>query len=298
MNHISNRCAVIGAAGFIGQHIVHYLISHYGIIPETYDIHDAALPNFHQLDLSDKESVQQINLAVDYIFVFAGLTGTHIGFDRYIDFVNTNELGLLNLLDAIRHSPYKPKIIFPSTRLVYKGQDKPLQEDDANDCKTVYAANKLACEALLRAYRYSFDIPFAIFRICIPYGNLLSNNYSFGTIGFFIKQASAGKDITLYGGGKIKRTFTHMEDLCQQIIKASFLTESDGNTYNIGGETLSLYEAAITIANKYGVNVVAVPWPEKDLRIESDHTYFDDSSISKLLGPQQYKRLVDFSADI
>ena len=137
-----------------------------------------------------------------------------------------------------------------------------------------------------------------MFRICIPYGNLLSTDYSFGTVGFFIKQAKAGKDITLYGGGSIKRTFTHVEDLCYQIVEGAMKKESDGQIYNIGGETLSLRQAAEIIAAKYGTNVVAVPWPEKDLRIESDHTYFDDTKIQALLGGLTYKRLVDFSKDI
>ena len=66
----------------------------------------------------------------------------------------------------------------------------------------------------------------------------------------------------------------------------------------MGGETLSLRQAAEIIAAKLGTNVVAVPWPEKDLRIESDHTYFDDTKIQALLGGKTYKRLEDFSKNI
>lgn len=176
--------------------------------------------------------------------------------------------------------------------------DKPLKEEDEKDCKTIYAANKIACERYLKAYHDSFDISYTVFRICIPYGNLLSNDYSFGTVGFFIKQAKMGKDITLYGGGTIKRTFTHMEDLCSQVINGALNPASNGEIYNIGGETLSLHDAAKIIAKKFGVSVSAVPWPERDLRIESDHTYFDDTKIKALLGDIQYKRLEDFSRDL
>ena len=204
----------------------------------------------------------------------------------------------MNLLDVIRKSEYRPKIIFPSTRLVYKGYDKPLKEEDEKESKTIYAANKLACEGYLQAYRDSFDIPYTVFRICIPYGNLLSTDYSFGTVGFFIKQAKAGKDITLYGGGTIKRTFTHMEDLCYQIVEGTMKKESDGQIYNVGGETLSLKQAAEIVASKFGTKVVNVPWPERDLRIESDHTYFNDTKIQSLLHMKPYKRLIDFTNDL
>lgn len=291
------RCAVIGGKGFLGKHLVYYLKKK-GHQVLSYDIVESEEEGYARIDMTDANSVASMDLDVDYVFMFAGLTGTYAGFDAYEKYVAINEMALLNLLDAIRKTSFRPKVIFPSTRLVYKGVDKPLKEEDEKESKTIYAANKIACEGYLQAYRDSFDIPYTVFRICIPYGNLLSNDYSFGTVGFFIKQAKAGKDITLYGGGTIKRTFTHMEDLCYQVIEGAFGKESDGFIYNVGGETLSLKEAAEIIARKYGVKVTAVPWPERDLRIESDHTYFDDTKIQALLGGMTYKRLEDFSKDL
>ena len=289
--------AVIGAKGYIGKHVASMLKMR-EVDVRSYDVLELEEDGYQTVDMINKDSVSKIDLDVDYVFMFAGLTGTYAGFDAYEKYITINELSLLNLLDAIKKSQFRPKVIFPSTRLVYKGKDKSLKEDDEKECKTIYAANKLACEGYLRAYHDSFDIPYTIFRICIPYGNLLSSDYSFGTVGFFIKQAKAGKDITLYGGGTIKRTFTHMEDLCRQIIEGAFTPDSNGEIYNVGGETLSLRDAAEIIAKKYGVNVTAVPWPERDLRIESDHTYFDDKKIQALLGGMTYKKLEDFSKDI
>lgn len=291
------KVAVIGGKGYIGKHLAFYL-SGRGYDVKTYDVVPCAEENYLCVDMTNAESVSQIDLNVDYIFMFAGLTGTYAGFDAYEKYININEIALLNLLDAIRKSEYRPKVIFPSTRLVYKGYDKSLSEEDEKESKTIYAANKIACEGYLQAYHYSFDIPYTVFRICIPYGNMLSTDYSFGTVGFFIKQAKAGKDITLYGGGSIKRTFTHMEDLCYQIVEGAMKKGSDGQIYNVGGETLSLKQAAEIVAAKFGTNVVGVPWPEKDLRIESDHTYFDDTKIQALLGGITYKQLEDFSKDI
>lgn len=294
---MNNKVAIIGGKGYIGKHLDYYLQQR-GITSMVYDVQDLDEPNYKKIDITNPASVAEIDLNVDYIFMFAGLTGTYAGFDKYETYNAINEIGLLNLLDAIRNSEYRPKVIFPSTRLVYKGVDKALKEGDEKETKTIYAVNKIACEGLLQAYKASFDIPYAVFRICIPYGNLLSTDYSFGTVGFFIKQASAGKDITLYGGGNIKRTFTHMEDLCYQVVEGAFNPNSNGEIYNIGGETYSLREAAEIIAVKFGTNVVDVPWPERDLRIESDHTYFDDTKIRTLLNFGDYKNLKEFSKDI
>lgn len=291
------KVAIIGGKGYIGKHLDFYLQQR-NLVSMIYDVWASDEPNYKKIDITNPESVASIDLNVDYIFMFAGLTGTYAGFDKYETYNAINEIGLLNLLDSIRKSEYRPKVIFPSTRLVYKGMDKALKEGDEKETKTIYAVNKLACEGLLQAYKASFDIPYSVFRICIPYGNLLSTDYSFGTIGFFIKMAKAGKDITLYGGGTIKRTFTHMEDLCYQVVEGAFNPDSNGEIYNIGGETYSLREAAEIIAAKFGTNVVDVPWPERDLRIESDHTYFDDTKIRTLLNFGEYKNLQEFSKDI
>ena len=296
-NKRSVRCSIIGGNGYVGKHITYYLHRN-GISPQVYDMLHFDEINFKQIDISSPKSVEKIDLNVDFIFMFAGLTGTYAGFDKYDAYNSVNEIGLLNLLDAIRKSKYRPKIVFPSTRLVYKGLDKALKETDEKECKTIYAVNKLACEGFLHAYNSSFDIPFTIFRICIPYGNLLSTDYSYGTVGFFIQQAKLGNDITLYGGGSVKRTFTHIEDLCYQIVEGAFNPNSNREIYNVGGETLSLREVAEIVSRKFGTKIVEIPWPEKDLRIESDHTYFDDLKIQELLNLKSYKRLQDFSNDI
>lgn len=297
---MSKQCAIIGNTGYIGKHLAHYLRTLYQIVPECYDIapDDGTMPGYTQIDLTDKESIKRINLDVDYIFLFSGMTGTHASFERYEQYTMVNEMGLLNLLDAISQSPYRPRIIFPSSRLVYKGVDKPLKEEDEKEAKTIYAANKIACEYMLQAYTKRSGIPYTIFRICVPYGNMLSGDYSFGTVGAFLRRARAGEDISLYGGGAIKRTFTHIEDVCYQIVNGAFNTKDKECVFNVGGETLSLHDAALIIARKYGVQVHSIDWPEKDLLIESGHTYFDDAKIQAAIQPIEYKKLKDFVEDL
>lgn len=287
---MSKRCTIIGNQGYIGKHLVHYLQMVYHTEPTCYDV--------GQIDLTNKESLQCIDLDVDYLFVFAGLTGTHASFEKYEQYTLVNEVGLMNLLDLISQSPYRPHIVYPSSRLVYKGIDKPLKEDDEKEAKTIYAANKIACEHLLHAYANRYGIPYTICRICVPYGNMLSGDYSFGTVGAFLRRAKTGENISLYGGGTIKRTFTHIEDVCYQIVNAAFYQRDKEQIYNIGGETLSLHDAAQIIADKYGVKVLSIEWPEKDFLIESGHTYFDDTKIRAAIQPIEYKRLKDFVKDL
>ena len=286
-----SKCAIIGSKGYIGKHLEYYLKQKKNDVV-CYDVVESEDVNYHRCDLTDFESVRRIiDLKVDYIFMFAGLTGTYVGFDKANIFVNVNEMGLINLLNCIRESKYRPKIIFPSTRLIYKGADKALKEDDEKETKTIYAVNKIACENLLYAYRQNFDIPYTIFRICVPFGNMFSDDYSFGTIGFFIRQASNDRRITLYGDGSIKRTFTSMHDLCKQIVEVAMERVSDGEIYNIGGHTYSLRNAAEIIASYYKAEISFISWPERDLKMESGSTYFDSSKIERVMGKIVFESL-------
>lgn len=286
-----SKCAIIGSKGYIGKHLEYYLKQKKNDVV-CYDVVESEDVNYHRCDLTDFESVRRtIDLKVDYIFMFAGLTGTYVGFDKANIFVNVNEMGLINLLNCIRESKYRPKIIFPSTRLIYKGANKALKEDDEKETKTIYAVNKIACENLLYVYRQNFDIPYTIFRICVPFGNMFSDDYSFGTIGFFIRQASNDRRITLYGDGSIKRTFTSMHDLCKQIVEVGMERVSDGEIYNIGGHTYSLRNAAEIIASYYKAEISFISWPERDLKMESGSTYFDSSKIERVMGKIVFESL-------
>ena len=140
------KIAIIGSKGFIGKHIEWYLRQRGEKEIFTYDCVDSNEWNYRKVDLSSEESVHTIDVNVDYIYFFAGLTGTFVGFDKINSYVDVNEKGLLHLLNHIRLSPYRPKIIFPSTRLVYQGADKALTEEAKKETKTIYAVNKLACE--------------------------------------------------------------------------------------------------------------------------------------------------------
>ena len=276
-----NACIVFGAGGYIGRHLSGYLADS-GFNVKAYDLDDAIESfdiDYSKIDISDIRELKHIDWNVRYVFMFAGITGTWNGFDHYDQYVKVNEIGLLNILHEIAKSESKPRIVFPSSRLVYKGSDLPLNEDDQKDTKTIYAVNKTACENILYAYMNSFMIPYTIYRICVPYGNHYGEDYSFGTIGSFLNQAKNIGAINLYGDGSLRRTFTHIEDICKQIILSCQSDKSLNQVYNTMGEPYSLKEAALMIAEKHDAKVTFSEWPEKAHRIESGHTVFDSQKF-------------------
>ncbi len=279
-------CTILGANGYIGRHLAYYL-NHRGFQVYAYDIQPERNQNlpaeiqYEQFDICS--NYEHINFNVDYLFVFSGITGTKNGFEQYRTFIEVNEIGLLNILSKVKDMEQKPKIIFPSTRLVYKGVEQPLPEDAEKEAKTIYAANKLACERYLKMYSHSFGITYTIYRICVPYGNQFDGEFSYGTVGAFLNRAKGGGTITLYGDGSIKRTLTHVMSICQQIADSMMIAQSNNNIYNITGETFSLRELAEKIAAIYGTPVTFIPWNEIDLKIESGSTVFDGCKIEELV---------------
>lgn len=280
----NKKCLVFGANGYIGRHLVHNLLQN-GNTVTTFGLADNASDSARDhrvFDITDRASLDGIDWNVDVVFMFAGLTGTYVGFQRTEQFVKVNEIGLLNVLEAISASAYRPRLVFPSTRLVYRGSDYAVREDHPCEPKTIYAVNKLACEHLLRVYSNSFNIDHTIYRVCVPYGNLVGTGYSYGTVGSFMQQAAANRVIRLFGDGSLRRSFTHVQDLCDQILISCLSDSTRNQTFNTLGEDLSLGSVAEAIAKKYDARLEFTPFPDKDLKIESGHTVFDAAKLQSL----------------
>lgn len=276
------KVAIIGANSYIARNVCHVLLKEYDVETMLYDCkenHVDGLENYTQINILDPESVKLIDMNCDVIFMFVGKTGSANGFEDYNLFIDINERSLLNILNEYRRQGSKAKIIFPSTRLVYKGKKGPQKEDAEKEFKTIYAINKFACEQYLVQYNNVFGVQYCIFRICIPYGTLIPNASSYGTAEFMLNKAKAGENISLYGDGSVRRTLTYMGDLCHILIDGALSDKCINDVFNVGGEDYSLKEMAELIAKKYNVGIVYVEWPEVALKIESGDTVFDDSKL-------------------
>ncbi len=292
------KIAVIGANGYIARNLVYVLEHEYGGIElNLYGIEETGADNaaaYMQVDMTDKASVSRLDLSCDIIFMLAGRTGSADGFERYDSFIDANERSLLNLLDEYLRQNSKARLVFPSTRLVYKGKEGPQKEDAEKEFKTVYAIGKYACEQYLEQFHRVYGVQYSVFRICVPYGTLVPEASSYGTAEFMLSKAGNGEDITLYGDGSVRRTLTYIEDLCMTLAKGAMSPLCANDVFNIGGEDYSLKEMAELIARKYKVGVRYVPWPELALKIESGDTVFDSGKLDSLIGSFITKRFSEW----
>lgn len=282
------KAAVVGANSYIARNLVAVLRKKYpDCIMRLYDRAGAqkdGAGSYEKIDILSRESAARMDLDCDAVFMFVGRTGSAGGFDDYGAFLDANERALLNLLNECRRQKSRAKIVFPSTRLVYKGRKGRLREDAEKEFKTVYAINKYACEQYLQQYGNVFGVRYCVFRICVPYGTLVPGASSYGTAEFMTRQAKQGRNISIYDDGSVRRSLIHIEDLCNALIAGAMCPQCENDVFNIGGEDYSLMEMARLIGARYGVGIDRVAWPEMALKIESGDTVFDDSKLRRACG--------------
>lgn len=280
------KTVVIGANSYIARNLIRKLREEQPscelVLYDWAEAQRDGEEEYHSIRVLEREAMAKANLDCDAIYMFVGKTGSAAGFEAYDSFIDVNERALLNLLDAYRRQHSRAKVIFPSTRLVYQGGPGLLNESAPKGFKTIYAMNKYACEQYLRQYNSMYGVRYCVFRICLPYGSMIPNASSYGTIEFMLSKASKGENISLYGGGNVRRTFTHIEDLCENMIEGALRAECVNDVYNIGGEDMSLREAAEQIAARFHVRVEDAAYPEADKKIETGDTVFDATKLARL----------------
>ena len=280
------KAAIIGADSYIARNLIR--------INQAYGYADTALygrrekhadhvEGYRKIDPNRQEELEKAVSDCDVIYFFVGKVGTIQGFDNPDDFLDTNEKLLFRLLNACRAVGTKGKIVFPSTRLVYQGNESAVTEVAEKQFLTPYAMQKYACEQYLGMYRHMYGIRYCVLRIGVPYGTLVQPVSSYGTLDFFLKQARDNRQISIYGDGKQRRTFTYIGDLCHILWRAGLDPNCVNDVYNVGGEDLSIGAVAEQVAAATGATVVRRPWPAEALKVESGSTVFDSQKLDGLL---------------
>lgn len=280
-----SKVAIFGASGYLGRHLVRYLGGK-GFECRGFDVNDDSGCDVTSADWWNTFNAEDFSAIV----FLSGLSGPERSFQQAELYESVNVGGLLNLLKKLAPLGEKaPKIIFPSSRLVYRGGAR-VTEDSPLEPRSVYAANKVACEGLLSAYYHRFGIPYVALRLCVPYGNLISKDYSYGTVGFFMRQVMEGKPITVYGHGQCRKTYTHIADLCSIVHRVIRANNAIG-VYNVGGHEYSLAEVAEMIVRTRPGKVEFVPWPDEAARVEMGEIALDASKLAEAIGFVEYRRM-------
>jgi UDP-glucose 4-epimerase len=291
---------ITGGLGFIGSNLARRLVE-YGadvlivdsLIPEyggnlfnVEGIRDLVRVNI--ADIRDASGMNYLVRGQDYIFNLAGQV-SHIDSmrDPYTD-LEINCRSQLSLLEACRRNNPSVKIIHASTRQIYGMPDYlPVDEKHLLHPTDVNGINKMAGEWYHILYSNVYGIRATSLRLTNTYGprQLMKHNRQ-GFIGWFIRLAIDGEEISVYGDGKQLRDLNYVDDVVEAFLLAGATDHVNGHVYNLGGrEPVSLLQIVETLMELCPeASYKLVPFPPEKKRIDIGDYYGDYSKIREALG--------------
>jgi dTDP-glucose 4,6-dehydratase len=281
------RVLVTGGAGFIGSHFVRHLAAageEVVVLDKlTYAGNRANLDGveheFHEGDIADPEAVARAARGVSAIVNFAA--ETHV--DRSIlgpaEFILTDVLGAQVLLDHARHNSVR--LVQVSTDEVYG--DIPLgapavTEEAPLRASSPYSASKAGGELQVFAYVRTYGVDALVTRGANTYG---PRQYPEKFLPLFITNAFDRRHLPVYGDGKQRREWLHVDDHCAAI-ELALREGKAGEAYNVGGQERENLEVVRRILDLTGASPDLVRHVTD--RPGHDRRYAVDSSKLRELG--------------
>jgi UDP-glucose 4-epimerase len=180
-------------------------------------------------DIRDAQAANDASENIDVVVHLAANTGVQASIqDPRLD-LESNVLGVVNVLEACRHHKVR-KFVLASSAAAVGNTEPPIHEEKAPHPISPYGASKLAGEAYCSAYSSSFGVEAVALRFGNVYGPLSRKKTS--VIAKYIKNAMSGRPLELYGDGLQTRDFIFIDDLVDAILLAA-RSSASGEVFQI-----------------------------------------------------------------
>jgi len=271
---------ITGGAGFIGSHLADAYIARGDEVFCIDDLSTGSIENIAHLKEHPRfhyaiDTVQNQPVAAelvdvcDVIFHLAAAVGVKLIVESPVRTIETN-VHCTEVILALANKK-KKKVLIASTSEVYGlSEQVPFREDGnlvmgaTTKGRWSYACSKAIDEFLALAYWREKKLPTIVVRLFNTVGPRQTGQYGM-VIPTFVKQALAGRPITVYGTGQQTRCFGYVGDVVGALVRLMAHREAVGQVFNIGSnEEITILEVAERVKELTRSNseIVFVPYDE------------------------------------
>ncbi|MFN2492454.1 MAG: GDP-mannose 4,6-dehydratase [Pyrinomonadaceae bacterium] len=254
------RVLITGGAGFIGSHLADAYLHRGDEVTVIDDLSTGTIENIRHLkehprfqytidSVHNQPVTAELVDQCDVVFHLAAAVGVKLIVESPVRTIETNVRGTEVVL-ALANKKQK-RVMIASTSEVYGlSSDVPFREDGnlvmgaTTKGRWSYACSKAIDEFLALAYWREKKLPTIIVRLFNTVGPRQTGRYGM-VIPTFVRQALAGRPITVYGNGEQTRCFGYVGDVVGALIKLMDHPDAVGQVYNIGStEEISILKLA------------------------------------------------------
>lgn len=276
----SMRYVVTGGAGFIGSYIVKLLVKEGHSVEVIDNLHKGTKKNienvlneinFHQIDIRNKQKIQDVMKNCDGVFHEAALTSAPESFKIPQEYFDVNVEGTKTVFEIAKKENLK--VVYASSSSIYGNVNKiPIKEDFQKNPINPYGKTKLEEELITKKFCEE-GLEVIGLRYFNAYGKGQTGNYA-GVITKFLENLHLNKPLTINGDGNQVRDFIHVEDVAKanmiamkSKIKIGFFNVGSG----IGASINDLAKIMMSIS-KYEKEPIHVSPLDGDIKLSQADT--------------------------
>jgi nucleoside-diphosphate-sugar epimerase len=303
LSHYRGKAILItGAAGFIGSAVVqalsevecHLTCLETGRRKMEFPGNCRAEITVRTKDIRSASIWNEVLENVDIIFHFAAQTSSHFANEHPTEDLEINLIPIVRLIETCQKKAIRPDIIFSGT-VTQTGltTDYPVDENRCDSPVTVYDINKLAGEKYLQYYSLEMGGRSVTLRLANVYGpGAMSSQADRGILNLMVRNALAGKPLTVFGDGNFVRDYIYINDVVGAfLIAGAAMPAVSGKYYLIGsGKGHSIKAMATTVRDMVAkiagkrVPLNHVPIPDNLSKIEFRHFVADINNFQVASG--------------
>jgi nucleoside-diphosphate-sugar epimerase len=297
----NKKILITGGCGFLGSNLAKRLVE-LGAKVSLFVRSEENKENIKNIEseiqiikgnLLDKKDVEKAVEGVDYLYHFAWQTDLKKSMQSPREDLESDLIGLINILETCREKNPDIKIIFPSTVTVIGEASKiPSNEEEKEKPISVYDIHKLLAEKYLQMYYKNYNIKSCVLRLSNVFGEGQKiDNPNRGVLNFMIGRALRSEELTVYGEGDFIRDYNYVQNYVDAFILAAESEKTNGKVFVLGSGEGKTFQEVVgkikeIVERDVGkeVKITHVAFPEDTHEINKRNYIADSTKFKETTG--------------